>query len=227
MMGENQQRPAPVLRRWSLDELRSRLQGGADRDLVARERLMPRDEDGAAARPIDPPPGVTPREGAVLLLVYPHADDLYVPLTVRPLSLRMHSGEVSLPGGRADPDDGALEQTALREAWEELGVVPDAVEIVAALTPVWIPVSNFHLSPYVGFTAGRPPFNPSPDEVAALIETPLSMLADPAIIHTELRDLRGRLLHVPYFLINGYKVWGATAMVLAQLVGRLTEETAR
>src|SRR5688572_18456557 len=105
MTGQNHQPSAAGSRRWSFEELRGRLQQGADRDLVARARLMPRDVDGNAARPIDAPPGVTPREGAVLLLVYPQADDLYVPLTVRTLSLRTHSGEVSLPGGRADPGD--------------------------------------------------------------------------------------------------------------------------
>ena len=79
---------------------------------------MPRDESGAAARPIDAPPGITPRIGAVLVLLYPAVGGLHVPLTVRTASLRTHSGEISLPGGGFDQEDGILARTALREAWE-------------------------------------------------------------------------------------------------------------
>ena len=165
--------------------------------------------------------------GAVLLLLYPHAGEIYLPLTVRTASLRNHSGEVSLPGGSFDPVDGTLEQTALREAWEELGVAPATVEIVTTLTPVWISVSNFRITPYVGFASERPAFNPAVAEVAALIETPLSMLAQPDAAHSEMRDIRGRLLHVPYFAIGDYKVWGATALILAQLVSRLQERSSQ
>ena len=104
--------------RWSLDEVRARLEGGVERDLQVRQRLMPRDGAGHALRPVDAPPEATPRAGAVLLLLYPRDDDLYLPLTVRTASLRHHSGEISLPGGAFDIADGTLEQTALREAAE-------------------------------------------------------------------------------------------------------------
>ena len=184
---------------------------------------MPRDAEGRPARPADAPPEAAPRLGAVLLLLYPHAGDIYVPLTVRTASLRHHSGEVSLPGGGFEPRDGTLEQTALREAWEELGIAPDTVELAGELTPVWISVSNFRITPFVGFTSERPPLKPAPTEVAAVIEVPLSTIADPNIVHSETRELRGRLLHIPYFAIGDYKVWGATALILAQLVGRLEE----
>jgi 8-oxo-dGTP pyrophosphatase MutT (NUDIX family) len=211
------------------ETLRRRLREGAAHDLLARERFMPRDEDGQPARPSEPPPGIVPREGAVLVLLYPHAGQWHLPLTVRAGTLRHHSGEVSLPGGRYDTGDGSLQHTALREAWEELGVDPAGVEVIAELTHVWIPVSNFHITPYVGLTQQRPAFRPEPTEVAAVIETPLGTLLDPEIVASEVRDVRGRALHITYFLIDGYKVWGATALVLAQLVGRLAEvdETAK
>jgi 8-oxo-dGTP pyrophosphatase MutT (NUDIX family) len=135
--------------------------------------------------------------------------------------LRNHSGEVSLPGGSFDPADGTMEQTALREAWEELGVPPERVDIVAALSPVWIPVSNFRITPFVGFMPERPPFKLAAGEVAALIETPLSALRRPDVLQGELREVRGRHLHVPYFAIDDYKVWGATALVLAEFVARV------
>ena len=157
----------------------------------------------------------------MLVLLYPHAGDIWVPLTVRTARLRNHSGEISLPGGGFDPADGTLERTALREAWEELGVAPETVEVVAALTPVWISVSNFRITPYVGLVPARPAFALAPYEVAAVIETSLSALTDADIVRSEVRDLRGQSLHIPYFAIGEHKVWGATALILAQLVGRL------
>lgn len=204
---------------WNI--LRDRLQHGAEHDIVARERLMPRDAEGRAARPAAPPPGIVARAGAVLALLYPVAGELYIPLTVRTSALRNHSGEVSLPGGSFDPADGALEQTALREAWEELGIIPSTVEIVTTLTPVWISVSNFQITPFIGLVYARPDFVPAPAEVAEVIEVPLRGLLDPQTVHAEAHTVRGEQLHVPYFAIGAHKVWGATALVLAQLVHRL------
>jgi 8-oxo-dGTP pyrophosphatase MutT (NUDIX family) len=208
---------------FSFAEVRERLLRNAARDVAARERLLPRDAYGRSTRPVDAPVGTTPRIGAVLVLLYPLDGALHVPLTVRTASLRHHSGEVSLPGGGFDADDGTLDQTALREAWEELGVVRSEVEIVTSLTPVWIPVSHFRITPYVGIATRRPPFTPAPAEVALLIETPLATLVDPRNIGSELRELRGGLVHVPYFAVGEHHVWGATALVLAQLVGRLRD----
>lgn len=206
---------------WNWDDVRDRLLAGVAHDLSARERLMPYDEAGAPARPVDAPPGVTPRVGAVLVLLYPSGNELFVPLTVRTVSLRTHSGEISLPGGSFDAEDRTLSQTALREAWEEIGVDPLTVEIVTELTSVWIPVSNFRITPIVGLTNARPRFVPAPAEVAAVVEAPLNRLADPAIVRSELRELRGRMVHIPYFALDEHKVWGATALILAQLIGRL------
>ena len=183
---------------------------------------MPRLADGSGTRPRTPPPGApTPRQGAVLVLLYPLDGELNMPLTVRNAALRDHSGEVSLPGGGFDPEDSDLAQTALREAWEELAVPPASVELWTALTPVWIPVSNFQVTPFVGYTATRPPFDPATREVAELIETPLSLLLrDDAIRETE-RDVRGRFMTVPYFAVGDHVVWGATSLVLAELAGKL------
>ncbi len=205
-------------------EIRLRLRSGSASDTAARERLMPRDPAGHPARSSAPPPGASPRLGAVLLLLYPVSGALHVPLTVRTGSLRHHSGEVSLPGGSFDPADDTLERTALREAWEELGVVPDAVEVVTDLTPVWISVSNFFITPFVGLMPERPALKPAPAEVAEVIEVLVRALANPEIVQSEIRNLRGTSLHIPYFAIAGYKVWGATALVLAQLVGRLQHQ---
>jgi 8-oxo-dGTP pyrophosphatase MutT (NUDIX family) len=203
--------------------VRERLVRNAERDLSARERLMPRDAQGRSTRPVDAPEGIIPRVGAVLVLLYPHRGDLHIPLTVRTASLRHHSGEVSLPGGGFDAADETLDRTALREASEELGIVSSDVEIVTSLTPVWIPVSHFRITPYVGIAAQRPRFTPAPAEVAMVIEAPLATLTDPRNIQSEVRELRGGMVQVPYFAVGDHHVWGATALVLAQLVGRLAE----
>lgn len=205
------------------EHVRERLLHNVERDVSARERLMPRDAQGRSTRPVDAPEGIIPRVGAVLVLLYPHRGDLHIPLTVRAASMRHHSGEVSLPGGGFDSADGTLDRTALREAWEELGIVSSEVEIVTSLTPVWIPVSHFRITPYVGIATQRPHFMPAPAEVATVIEAPLTTLTDPRNIHLEVRELRGGKVQVPYFAVGDHHVWGATALVLAQLVGRLAE----
>jgi 8-oxo-dGTP pyrophosphatase MutT (NUDIX family) len=174
------------------------------------------------------------KNGAGLVLVYPAAADagtgaqrdiVHVALTVRGSGLRNHTGQVSLPGGRVD-DGETLEQAALREAHEEIGVDPASVEILGRLTPLHIPVSGFILHPIVGFTTVRPVFQRAEWEVARIIEAPISLLSDPASVKRETRTrlVKGETIpiEVPYFDIDGEKVWGATAMVLAEFCAILT-----
>ena len=163
--------------------------------------------------------------GAALLLVYPHDDTLHVALTVRGSGLRNHTGQVSLPGGRVDEGE-TFEAAALREATEEIGVDPSTVELLGRLTPLHIPVSGFLLHPIVGFTSMRPAFQRAEWEVARIIEAPVSLLSNPAVIKREIRTrvVKGQSVDVdvPYFDIDGEKVWGATAMVLAEFCAILT-----
>ena len=159
------------------------------------------------------------RDGAALVLLYPHDDHLHVVLTVRGAELRNHTGQVSLPGGRVDAGE-TFEATALREANEEIGVDPATVEVLGRLTPLHIPVSGFLLHPIVGATSMRPAFQRAEWEVARIIEAPVSLLSDPEVIkrETRTRTVNGRQIDVlvPYYDIDGEKVWGATAMVLAE-----------
>jgi len=202
--------------------LKHRLTDPSVDGLWLRERLMPRLPDGSGTRPRNPPPDApTPRQGAVLVLLYPRDGEIYLPLTVRNAALRDHSGEVSLPGGGFDPQDSDLAHTALREAWEELAVPPASVELWTALTPVWIPVSNFQVTPFVGWSSTRPPFDPATREVAELIETPLAVLLRHDAIRQTEREIRGLRMTVPYFAVGDHVVWGATSLVLAELVGKL------
>lgn len=203
-------------------ELRHRLTDPANDGLWLREQLLLRFADGGSARPVAPPLGApAPRPSAVLILLYPQNDAVFLPLTVRVAALRDHSGEISLPGGRYEEADGDLQHTALREAQEELGIDPSMVTIWTALTPVWIPVSNFQITPWVGWNDTRPAFKPAPGEVAQLIEAPLAELMRPDIIHTETWIRRGVEMQVPFFALGSHQVWGATSMILAELVGKL------
>jgi 8-oxo-dGTP pyrophosphatase MutT (NUDIX family) len=185
------------------------------------EVLVLRDLDGRTIRPMEPPPGVTPREAAALLLLFPSAGELWLPLTVRSARLTTHKGEVSLPGGGADPEDRDPTQTALREAWEELGILPANVEVLGALTPFYIAPSNNRLTPIVGLSVGEPELRPDPDEVEAAFSVPLRALLDPASVQEEIWERRGTRMRVPFFSLEGYKVWGATALLLSELVARL------
>jgi 8-oxo-dGTP pyrophosphatase MutT (NUDIX family) len=160
------------------------------------------------------------RDAAGLVLVYPHGGEWHVPHTLRGSTLRQHTGQVSLPGGRVDPGE-SLEAAALREAFEEVGLAPEDVELVGRLTPLHIPVSGHLLHPVVGIAAARPHFRLAETEVERLIEASLSQLRAPGIVGWEQR-IRERppsvLMDVPYFEVDGARVWGATAMILAEFL---------
>lgn len=189
--------------------------------VAAHDLLILTDLQGRRLRPMSPPPGITPREAAVLLLLYPDGDDLWLPLTVRSDSLPSHRGEVSLPGGSTDPDDRDPAATALRECEEELGIGRDDVTIWGLLTPLYIPPSNFQITPVVGVLDAPPMVQVNPDEVSAVITTSLRELLDPQTVVTEQWNLRGVDVMVPFFALAGHKVWGATALVLSEFVARL------
>lgn len=174
----------------------------------------------SALRERTPPP--SPREAAVLILLYPRDGRLCFPLTRRTDTVENHKGQISLPGGAREAGE-SLPETALRETREELRAGPDDWAVLGALTPLYIPPSGFLISPFVAYSSTRPTFDPDPVEVAELIETPLALLFDPALVVREEWELRGILTQVPFFHVYGHKVWGATAMVLSELVTLLRE----
>jgi 8-oxo-dGTP pyrophosphatase MutT (NUDIX family) len=169
-------------------------------------------------RPAAPPDA---RPAAALVLVYPGPGGAaHLVLTERvEYGSDHHSGEVSLPGGKSDPGDIDAVATALREAEEEIGLNPDAtgVEVIGRLDALWIPPSNFLVTPIVAIAARRPVFIPDPREVAAILEAPVTAFlpdAQPLIIDP---DPRGRPLRYGAYLVEGRIVWGATAAILGQL----------
>jgi 8-oxo-dGTP pyrophosphatase MutT (NUDIX family) len=164
-----------------------------------------------------PPSGTAHhREAAALLLLYPNPD-AHLVLTVRDDSLPQHGGQVSLPGGRVEPGE-TFRETALREAAEEIGLDPAPVRLLGELTPLEINVSRFLLHPVVGVTDQRPALRPAQAEVARILEVSLDDLRDPAHFRQETRQRGGAEYFIPYFHLAGQQVWGATAMVLAELL---------
>jgi 8-oxo-dGTP pyrophosphatase MutT (NUDIX family) len=162
------------------------------------------------------------RIAAALLLLYPHADGVAVPLTVRASHLARHAGQISLPGGATDPGE-TLVEAALREASEEIGVQPSLVRVLGELTPVHVLVSGFTLHPIVGVMDARPQFQAAPDEVEEVLEVSLDDIRDASRIRQGTRIREGIAIEYPYFDILGHQVWGATAMVLGEFICVLAE----
>lgn len=158
------------------------------------------------------------RRGAVLALFYPRDGRPHVVLTRRTPQLRLHSGQVSLPGGRIDPLDFSPAEAALRETREELGIATDDLVLWGALEPVFTVVSNYLLIPFVGYAEGRPAFVPNPAEVAEVLEVPLVHLLAPGSVEEEVWLLRDQWRRVGFYRFGEHKIWGATARVLREIV---------
>ena len=183
------------------------------------DELMPLRTDTAERRP--PGSGIAAtRPASVLVLVVPDADgEARVVLTERVSYDGHHSGEVSFPGGKPEPDDADHVATALREATEEVGLDPMAaqVEVVGVLGEVWIPISGFRITPVVAVARRHPDLTAGAGEVARIVEAPVSAFLPGA----EIRIVERRILEwdVRYgvYPVEGLEVWGATARILGQL----------
>jgi len=194
--------------------LRAPLPGDA-----AHARFSPRPKGGI---PLTRTPPADVRRAAALILLYPsqgHAA-YSLPLTLRRADLPDHAGQISLPGGRIDVGETA-EAAALRETAEEIGVDPSEVTLLGSLTPLYVFVSRFLVTPFVGIAHTRPAFHPEPREVAELLEVPLEALGNRDNIRWGHRTREGYLIDFPYFELGEHHVWGATAMMLGEFLSLL------
>ena len=162
------------------------------------------------------------REAGVLALLFPDGATPMVVLTVRRDHLPDHAGQISFPGGQREPGE-SLRRTALREAHEEVNLDPDRVDVLGALTPLYIQPSNYCVHPFVGVAAEPPPLHPTDAEVGAILRVPLPRLLAPSTRMWETWTLQGREVDVPFFAVDDHKVWGATAMMLAEFLALCAE----
>lgn len=159
------------------------------------------------------------KHAGVLALFYPDEDmETKFVLILRKTYKGVHSAQVAFPGGKLEAQDTSLQDTALREAFEEVGVPINTVQIVRSISQVYIPPSNFYVQPFIGFTQAKPKFIKQEDEVEELIEIHLKHFLDKeSLITKKVKTSYSIEVEVPAFKLNDYAVWGATAMMLSEI----------
>ena len=158
------------------------------------------------------------KKAGVMALFYPKNNETYLVLILRKTYKGVHSAQVGFPGGRYEEDDDNLEFTALRETYEEVGVPINVVEVLKAMTPLYIPPSNFTVASFMAITHQTPTFIKQEDEVEDVIEVKLTdFLDDTNTTTAKVMTSYNVKLEVPAFTLNGHIVWGATAMMLSEL----------
>jgi len=161
---------------------------------------------------------VVPKKAAVMMLFYPKAHQTHLALILRNSYNGVHSSQIAFPGGKVEVEDFDLEQTAIRETHEEIGVLPSAINVVRAFTEVYIPPSNYMVYPFLGYCQDALDFELQVDEVAGIVELPLiDFLDDEIIVTNTMMTSYAGSIEVPGFQVNEHFVWGATAMMLSEL----------
>ena len=161
-------------------------------------------------------------QSAVLILLYEENGVICFTLTERTQTVEHHRGQISLPGGARETDE-KLSSTAIRETQEEIGIYADDVDIIGALSPLFVPVTGFIINPFVGIINANFDPQPAPEEVETVISVHVNELLNDDNELQEKRNLRGYDMNIPYFLLSGHKVWGATAMILSEFKTVLKE----
>ena len=169
-------------------------------------------------------PGPDAREAAVLILLWPENGSVHTVFMQRPDYVGFHGGQISFPGGKKEQDDENLIRTAIRETLEETGLSTDSIEIAGMLTPLFIPVSNMIVTAVIGCMKELPSFNPDTQEVDHLIIADLNRFLEQGIIKTKPMELMGESYNIRYFDYEGYVIWGATAMMLNELLEIIRRE---
>ncbi len=174
-------------------------------------------------RRYDPEPGSTPRRSAVLLPLYPEASSIHIVMMKRQENQLHHAGEISFPGGAVEDQDCDIIHTALRESHEELGIHPKDVEIMGLLTPLYIAPSHNMVQPVVGWLSTPPRLKPEPAEVAQVLRAPLTHFMRAETLRWKNLQRDGQSLIFPCYVLEDDYVWGATAMILSELLSLLCD----
>ncbi len=159
--------------------------------------------------------GTNPRSSGVMILLFPSGAGISTVFIVRTPG-GPHGGQISLPGGKQEITDADLFQTAMRETHEEIGVDSSLITVIGSLTPLYVPHSNFHIQPVIGFVMELPELKLDTNEVAGVIIAPLKDLFDPANRRTMVLHRSGAEIVAPYYEASGYRIWGATAMIMSE-----------
>lgn len=167
-------------------------------------------------------PSLTP--AGVMVLIYPRDGECFILLQKRSSRVDNHKGEISFPGGKRDPDDDTLLDTALRETHEEMGIDPEDIEVLGALDQT-ATTTGFCTSPFAGTIPYPYTFNIQEDEVAEVLEVPVSSLMDGASRRDEIRVIEGDLQNAPVFAYDGHIIFGATARILHRFIELLETST--
>lgn len=159
-----------------------------------------------------------PKRAAVLMLFYPKKGMTHLALIVRNTYPGVHSSQIGFPGGKVEIEDKDLEQTALRETHEEVGIHPEKIQVIKPFSEIYIPPSNFLVYPYMGISHEELQFIPDLVEVKRVLEFPLSLfIDDKTITQVKMTTSYATDMEVPAFMIEKYVVWGATAMMMSEL----------
>lgn len=162
------------------------------------------------------------RPAAVLVALFPEDGETHLVLMKRPESAPSHKGEIAFPGGNRSSADANLRETALREAYEEVGIDPETVEVLCELPTIGTLKRAFAITPFVGFLNQRPLFIPDPIEVENVFTVALSELLHPETWHSERWELWGEEFDMSFYLLENETVWGVTAHILTGLLDGLT-----
>ena len=188
------------------NNLKSELPGEKAHDIMRTGPKLPKAAEYLTKPPIP---------SAVLILLFPKRDTFNFILTLRSKKVETHKGQISLPGGVQEENE-SLAETALREANEEIGVLPEIVEIIGKLSTIYVPYSGFKIYPYVGWTKSIPNLKASAEEVEKIIFASITELLNNNNQRKKSTVLRGIPVTMPYFNLNNEKVWGATSMILSE-----------
>ena len=194
-----------------ISEIETTKLGGLDAQFKLAPKLRLKYNEDSIAK-------AQPKKAGVLALFYPNpSNETCFLLTLRASYNGTHSAQISFPGGKFEENDDSLEKTALREANEEVGIQSKYVRVFKEVTNVYIPPSNFLVTPYLGIISTPPIFTKN-EEVESLIEVKLSdLLSDNSITTTEVTTSYMKNMEVPCFKLNKHVVWGATAMMLSEI----------
>jgi 8-oxo-dGTP pyrophosphatase MutT (NUDIX family) len=163
-------------------------------------------------------PGADAKVAAVMILMYPCHGSVHTVFMQRPDYKGIHGGQISFPGGKRENADADIIQTALREAYEETGVNSRDISVISTLTPLFIPVSNTIVTPVAGWMKEKPEFNHHPGEVVFLFDGEIKRFLDPSIVRIKPMEIHGVSIDVKYYDYDGNVIWGATAMMLHELL---------